>query len=60
MFANRVDELSVKGHMSFTLDQVGVLRPLSPPAIKAAIGRLQKKRQIAVPYRGGLAHNIDT
>jgi predicted transcriptional regulator of viral defense system len=52
MLASIVDELSAKGQVSFTLDQVKALRPSSPSAIKAAIGRLQKKGQVAMPYRG--------
>ena len=52
MFAGIVDELSAKGQVSFTLDQVKTLTPSSLSAIKAAIGRLQKKGQIAMPYRG--------
>lgn len=52
MLAHIVDEFSAKGQVSFTLDQVKALTPSSPSAIKAAIGRLQKKGQIAIPYRG--------
>jgi predicted transcriptional regulator of viral defense system len=52
MLANIVDEFSAKGQVSFTIDQVKALKPSSLSAIRAAIGRLQKKRQIAMPYRG--------
>lgn len=52
MLASIIDEFSAKGQVSFTPDQVEALRPSSPAAIKAAIGRLQKKGQIAMPYRG--------
>ena len=52
MLANIVDEFSAKGRVSFTLKEVEALKNSSPAAIKAAIGRLQKKARIAMPYRG--------
>ncbi|MBA4417073.1 MAG: hypothetical protein C0392_04060 [Syntrophus sp. (in: bacteria)] len=52
MLASIIDEFSAKGRSSFTLKEVEALRNSSPVAIKAAIGRLQKKGRIATPYRG--------
>lgn len=52
VLANIVDEFSAKGRVSFTLKEVEALKNSSPAAIKAAIGRLQKKARIAMPYRG--------
>jgi predicted transcriptional regulator of viral defense system len=52
MLANIVDEFSAQGRISFTIDQVTALKPSSPSAIRAAIGRLQKKGQVAMPSRG--------
>ena len=52
MLSSIVDEFSARGQFSFTLKEVETPRNSSPAAIKAAIGRLQKKGQIAMPYRG--------
>ena len=52
MLANIVDELSAKGRFSFTLKEVEALKDSSPSAIKTAIGRLQTKGRVAMPYRG--------
>jgi predicted transcriptional regulator of viral defense system len=52
MLAGILDEFSAKGRVSFTVDQVKAMKPSSLSAIRAALCRLQKKGQIAMPYRG--------
>lgn len=52
MLSNIIDEFSANGRFSFTLKDVADYRASSPAAIKAALGRLLKKRHIAMPYRG--------
>jgi predicted transcriptional regulator of viral defense system len=52
MLASIIDEFSAKGRVSFTLNEVMTLEKSSPASTKAAIGRLQKKGRIAMPYRG--------
>jgi predicted transcriptional regulator of viral defense system len=52
MLSNIIDELSANGRFSFTLKDIEAFRASSPAAVKAAVGRLLKKGQIAMPHRG--------
>jgi len=47
-----VQNLVAKGRTSFSLEDVQKLKGSTPEAIKAALRRLQKKGDIAMPYRG--------
>ncbi len=52
MLAEFVQDLVAQGRSCFSLDDVKKLKDSSPAAIKAAIRRLQKKGDFAMPYRG--------
>ena len=52
MLANHIQELAAKGRSCFVFDDVATLKDASPLAIKAALHRLHKKGEIAMPYRG--------
>jgi predicted transcriptional regulator of viral defense system len=52
MLAEFIQDLAAKGRSCFSFEDVEKLKGASPPAIKAALRRLQKKGGIAMPYRG--------
>jgi len=52
MLAVFVQDLLSKGRSCFSFEDVQKLRDSSPEALKAALRRLQKKGDIAMPYRG--------
>jgi len=52
MLASFVQDLAAKGRASFSLKDLKVLKDSTPVALKAALRRLRKKGEIAMPYRG--------
>ena len=52
MLSEFVQNLAAKGYVSFSFADVQKLKSSSPEAVKAALRRLQKKGNIAMPYRG--------
>ncbi|MBI5374418.1 MAG: type IV toxin-antitoxin system AbiEi family antitoxin [Candidatus Schekmanbacteria bacterium] len=52
MLADFILKLSANGRSSFSFDDVKKLKSSTPMAIKAGLHRLQKKGEIAMPYRG--------
>jgi predicted transcriptional regulator of viral defense system len=52
MFADLIQELAAGGHYSFSYKKIERRINSSPLAIKAALRRLQKKGEIAMPRRG--------
>jgi len=52
MLSDFVQNLAARGGSSFILDDILQLKDSSPAAVKAALRRLQKKGNIAMPYRG--------
>lgn len=52
MLSELILELAAKGRSSFCFKDVEKLKSSTPVAIKAAVRRLQKKGEIAMPYRG--------
>ena len=52
MLAVFVQDLVAKGRSCFSFEDVQKLKDSSPEALKAALRRLQKKGDIAMPYRG--------
>jgi predicted transcriptional regulator of viral defense system len=52
MLSEFVQNLAAKGHVSFSFEDVQKLKSSSPIAVKAALRRLQKKGDVAMPYRG--------
>lgn len=52
MLAVFVQDLLAKGLSCFSFEDVQKLKDSSPEALKAALRRLQKKGDIAMPYRG--------
>ncbi len=52
MLSEFVQNLAAKGHATFSFEEICKLKDSSPEAVKAALRRLQKKGDIAMPYRG--------
>ena len=52
MFADIIREFAARGHYSFRYQEMEKRLASSPVAIKAALRRMQKKGEIAMPYRG--------
>lgn len=52
MLAPFIQDLASKGCSCFSFEDVEKLKSSTPIAIKAALRRLQKKGEIAMPYRG--------
>jgi len=52
MLAVFIQDLIAKGRSCFSGDEMRKLKDSSPEAVKAALRRLQKKGDIAMPYRG--------
>jgi predicted transcriptional regulator of viral defense system len=52
MLAPFIQDLAAKGRSCFSFEDVEKLKSSTPMAIKAALRRLQKKGEIAMPYRG--------
>jgi predicted transcriptional regulator of viral defense system len=52
MLAPFIQGLAAKGRSCFSFEDVEKLKSSTPMAIKAALRRLQKKGEIAMPYRG--------
>ena len=52
MYSDIIDKLTATGHSSFTLGDFEKMTGSSPEAIKIALLRLQKKGNVALPYRG--------
>jgi predicted transcriptional regulator of viral defense system len=52
MLAAFIQDLAAKGRSCFSFEDVEKLKSSTPMAIKAALRRLQKKGEIAMPYRG--------
>jgi len=52
MLIDFIRDLAAKGRSCFTSKDIEKLKNSSPIAIKAALRRLQKKGEIAMPYRG--------
>ncbi len=52
MLAPFIQDLAAKGRSCFSFEDVEKLKSSTPIAIKAALRRLQKKGEIAMPYRG--------
>jgi predicted transcriptional regulator of viral defense system len=47
-----IQDLAAKGRSCFSFSDIAKLKSSTPAAIKAAIRRLQKKGEVAMPYRG--------
>ena len=52
MLAAFIQDLAAKGRSCFSFEDVEKLKSSTPMAIKAALRRLRKKGEIAMPYRG--------
>ena len=52
MLAAFVQDLAAKGRSCFTFEDIEKLKNSTPMAIKAALRRLRRKGEIAMPYRG--------
>jgi predicted transcriptional regulator of viral defense system len=52
MLAAFIQDLAAKGRSCFSFEDIEKLKSSTPMAIKAALRRLQKKGEIAMPYRG--------
>lgn len=52
MITDFISELAAKGRSCFSFEDIEKLTSSSPMAIKAALRRLSKKGEIAMPYRG--------
>ena len=52
MLAAFIQDLAARGRSCFSFEDVEKLKSSTPMAIKAALRRLQKKGEIAMPYRG--------
>jgi len=52
MIATFIQDLAARGLSSFSLEDIAKLKSSTPSALKAALRRLQKKGDIAMPYRG--------
>jgi predicted transcriptional regulator of viral defense system len=52
MLADLINTIAAKGHSSFSYQDIEKQIKSSPLAIKAALRRLQKKGEIAMPYKG--------
>ncbi len=52
MLAPFIQDLAAKGRSCFSFADIAKLKSSTPAAIKAALRRLQKKGEIAMPYRG--------
>src|SRR5574340_1007839 len=52
MLAPFIQDLAAKGRSCFNFEDIEKLKSSTPAAIKAALRRLQKKGEIAMPYRG--------
>lgn len=52
MLAPFIQDLAAKGRSCFSFEDIEKLKSSTPAAIKTALRRLQKKGEIAMPYRG--------